>query len=159
MTSTAPAGPFQTILFCTDFSRNADLAFAAAVDQAARLEQPAFHLLHVLAEPEAQFWNTYLYEIDDVDNKAARDMAEKIEGAYRARLPQAMTMHVALRGGAADSEILSYAAHIGADLIVMGRQGHSSLGKILFGNVTEKVVRKAECAVLVIPLSTANRRM
>ncbi|MCA1808102.1 MAG: universal stress protein [Lentisphaerae bacterium] len=40
-----------------------------------------------------------------------------------------------------------------ADLLVIGRQGRSSLGRVLFGNVTEKVVRKARCAVLVIPLS------
>ena len=35
----------------------------------------------------------------------------------------------------------------------MGRHGRSSLEKMLFGNVTEKVARKAECAVLIIPLS------
>ena len=35
----------------------------------------------------------------------------------------------------------------------MGRHGHSALESVLFGNVPEKVARKAECAVLVVPLS------
>ena len=44
------------------------------------------------------------------------------------------------------------------DLIVMGRQGQSSIGKVLFGNVTEKITRKAPCAVLVVPLSLKQKK-
>ena len=36
---------------------------------------------------------------------------------------------------------------------VIGRQGRSSVGTVFFGNVTEKVVRKSLCPVLVIPKS------
>ena len=38
-------------------------------------------------------------------------------------------------------------------LAMRGRQGAGAVGKILFGNVTERVVRKADCPVLVIPPS------
>jgi nucleotide-binding universal stress UspA family protein len=41
-------------------------------------------------------------------------------------------------------------------VIILGRHGHSSVGKALFGSVAEKIVRKAECAVLVVPLSYAK---
>jgi len=39
---------------------------------------------------------------------------------------------------------------------VLGRHGHSSVGKTLFGSVAEKIVRKAGCAVLVVPLDFAR---
>ena len=44
-----------------------------------------------------------------------------------------------------------------AVLVVIGRQGHSSLQTALFGKVTEKIVRKADCAVLVVPMSYQKR--
>jgi len=65
---------------------------------------------------------------------------------------------VEIRIGKDDQEILRIAREKQIDLIVMGRQGRSALQKALFGNVTGKVVRKAECAVLVVPMSYRQRR-
>ena len=56
-----------------------------------------------------------------------------------------------LRIGEAGQKILEYAQEQDADLVIVGRQGAGAVGKILFGNVTERVVRKAGCPVLVIP--------
>ena len=41
-------------------------------------------------------------------------------------------------------------------MIILRRHGHSGVRKVLFGSVAEKIVRKAECAVLVEPLSYAK---
>jgi hypothetical protein len=41
-------------------------------------------------------------------------------------------------------------------LIVLGRHGHGGVQKALFGSVAEKIVRKARCAVLVVPLDYAR---
>jgi nucleotide-binding universal stress UspA family protein len=68
-----------------------------------------------------------------------------------------VTCEVAVRIGRDYAAILDYAKTQSIDLIVMGRQGHSDWGKILFGNVTEKVTRHADCAVLVIPLSFRDK--
>ena len=62
--------PFQKILFCTDFSENADYAFDFAVDAAVRRPGCTLYLLHVIPETDAQFWKTYLYEVENVDQKA-----------------------------------------------------------------------------------------
>ncbi len=148
---------FQRILFCTDFSENADFAFSFAVDAATRRPGCELYLLHVIPETEAQFWKTYIYEVDDVDNKARHDVDERIE-TYRAQLPENVTLQVDIRIGKDDQEILRFAGEAQIDLIVMGRQGRSALQKALFGNVAGKVVRKAECAVLVVPLSYRQRR-
>ena len=55
-----------------------------------------------------------------------------------------------LKGDAADL-ILEKAEEVKADMIVMGSHGHGMLRKVLTGSVTEAVLRKASCGVLIIP--------
>ena len=148
---------FLRILFCTDFSENADFAFSFALDAATRRPGSQLYLLHVVPESDAQFWKTYIYEVEDVDAKARHDVDERIE-TYRAQVPEDLEFSVEIRIGKDDQEILDFARAKQIDLIVMGRQGRGSLQKALFGNVTEKVVRKADCAVLVVPLSYRKKR-
>jgi len=54
-------------------------------------------------------------------------------------------------------EILGFAKSDRVDLIVLGRHGHSGLEEALFGSVSEKVIRKADCPVLIVPMSFGNR--
>jgi nucleotide-binding universal stress UspA family protein len=149
--------PYRRILFCTDFSENADLAFDFAVEAARRRPGCTLLLLHVIPEPDAQFWKTYLYEVDDVDSKARHDIDAKVETAYRSRLPPEVELRVEFRIGRDYMKILEFAREQDVDLIVLGRQGHSGLETVLFGNVTEKVVRKAACPVLVVPMDCGKR--
>jgi hypothetical protein len=44
------------------------------------------------------------------------------------------------------------------DVLTALHKGEGQPGKTLFGTVAEKVVRKAKCAVLVVPLSYARGR-
>ncbi|HOH50553.1 MAG TPA: universal stress protein [Candidatus Hydrogenedentes bacterium] len=143
--------PYRRILFCTDFSENADHAFDYALDAALRRPGCALFLLHVVPEPDAQFWKTYLYEVEGVDDKAKRDIDARVAETYRPRIPEGVDFRVEMRVGRDYQMILAFAAEVHADLIVMGRHGHSALESVLFGNVTEKVVRKAACPVLVVP--------
>lgn len=142
---------YHRILFCTDFSENADTAFDYAVNMARAAPGSALFLLHVIPEPEAQFWKTYLYEVDEVDRKARQDIDAKIDTCYRARLPEGINLEVCIAIGRESSMILEIARDKAADLIVIGRQGRSDIGKVLFGNVTERIARKAECPVLIVP--------
>jgi nucleotide-binding universal stress UspA family protein len=63
-----------------------------------------------------------------------------------------MEFKAEFRVGRDSLEILDYAQKQNIDLIVMGRHGKSSFQKTFFGNVVEKVVRKASCSVLVVPM-------
>lgn len=144
-------------MFCTDLSENADFAFSFALDAARRRPGSELYILHVIPETEAQFWKTYVYEVEDVDNKAKRDLDERMNQAYLSRITNDVNYKVAYKIGKDWEEILDFAGSMQADLIVIGRQGRGALQKVLFGNVTEKIVRKAECAVLVVPLSYQKR--
>jgi len=143
---------FRRILFCTDFSENADRAFVFAVNAAVRNTGCELHLLHVIPEPPAQFWKGYIYEADeDVDARAWREIDAKLSETYRTRAPEGVNLISVLRIGEAGRRILEYAREKDIDLIVIGRQGAGKVGRILFGNVAERVMRNAECPVLVIP--------
>ena len=150
-------GPFKRILFCADFSENADLAFGFALEQARHSPDCTLYLLHVVPEPEAQFWRTYVDEVEDVEQKGRKDMENKIREAYTARVPVGMKFQVEIRVGLEHQRILEFAEEQKVDLLIIGRQGRSSVGKVFFGNVTEKVVRKSLCPVLVIPKSFETR--
>jgi nucleotide-binding universal stress UspA family protein len=52
--------------------------------------------------------------------------------------------------GEADEVIIKLAEQKGADLIVMGTHGRTGFGKVLVGSVSERVIGKAKCAVLVV---------
>ncbi len=148
-----PYGPFKRILFCTDFSENADFAFNFALEQARHSPTCTLYLLHVVPEPDAQFWRTYVGEVEDVEAKGRKDMEDKIRETYASRVPSTVRFRVVIRKGMDHQEILDFAGEQKVDLLIIGRQGRSSLGKVFFGNVTEKVVRKSRCPVLVVPLS------
>jgi nucleotide-binding universal stress UspA family protein len=151
-----PETRFKRILFCTDFSESADAAFEFALDAVVRRPGSTLTLLHVIHEPDAQFWKSYIAEVDNVDAEAKKAIDEKVAAAYRARLPVGVEMRTEFRIGPDAATILEFAQTDKADLIVLGRHGHGGVGKALFGSVAEKIVRKAHCAVLVVPLEYAK---
>jgi len=57
-----------------------------------------------------------------------------------------------VRMGDPAAVILDAAAEIGAELIVIPSQGKSGLRRWMIGSVAERVVRRATCPVLVLPI-------
>lgn len=152
-----PETRFKRILFCTDFSESADAAFEFAIDATIRRPGSTLYLLHVIHEPDAQFWRSYIAEVDNVDEQARQAIDEKVASAYLSRVPPGLEVKVEYRIGPDATTILDFAKATAIDLIVLGRHGHGGVQKALFGSVAEKIVRRAECAVLVVPLSYAAR--
>jgi nucleotide-binding universal stress UspA family protein len=147
-----PETRFKRILFCTDFSESADAVFDFALDAAIRRPGSTLYLLHVIHEPDAQFWKSYIYEVDNVDDQAKRAIDAKIAESYLSRVPPGVSVKVEVRIGPDAAAILEFAERTQIDLIILGRHGHGGVSKALFGSVAEKIVRKARCAVLVVPL-------
>jgi universal stress protein F len=136
-------------------ARSADAAFDFAVELAVGRPGSVLHLLHVIHEPEAQFWKSYIAGVENINDEAKRVIDEKVAMAYLSRVPGGLDMRVAFRIGPDAATIMEFASAMQVDLIVLGRHGHG-MGNALFGSVAGKVVRKAECAVLVVPLSYAK---
>ncbi len=153
-----PETRFKRILFCTDFSESADAAFEFAVDAVVRRPGATLYVLHVVHEADAQFWRSYLAEVENVEEESRQAIQRKIEESCLARLPRGIQCQVEIRDGADAPTILEFARSLRIDLIIIGRHGHGGVSKTLFGGVAEKIVRKADCPVLVVPLSYAARK-
>ncbi|HOX55640.1 MAG TPA: universal stress protein [Candidatus Paceibacterota bacterium] len=151
-----PESRFKRILFCTDFSESADAAFDFAMDAAVRRPDSTLYLLHVIQEPDAQYWKSQLAEVENINDEAKKAIDAKVAAAYLSRVPKGLEVKVEFRIGPDAATILEFAKSAQIDVIVLGRHGHGSVSKALFGSVAEKIVRKAECAVLVVPLSYAQ---
>ena len=60
-----------------------------------------------------------------------------------------------LAEGAPVAQICEYADRQDTDLVVVGRQGNTGLGKRLLGGVTERLLRRNDLPVLVVPAGAA----
>jgi nucleotide-binding universal stress UspA family protein len=72
---------------------------------------------------------------------------DEVAAAFAARARPVVTE---IRRGEPATALLAAAEDEGADLIVVGTQGHSPLERFLMGSVSEKVLRHAHCSVLVV---------
>lgn len=151
-----PGTTFNRILFCTDFSAGADAAFECALGAVVRRPGAKLYILHVVPEVQAQFWKSYIYEVDNIDAETKRLIDQKVAETYLLRIPDGVDAEAVYRVGPEAQCILDFAAEAKIDLIVLGRQGTTGVHTALFGSVAEKVVRKARCAVLIIPMDFAK---
>lgn len=54
--------------------------------------------------------------------------------------------------GSAAAEIVGHAHRSGADLVAVGSHGHGGIAHAVLGRVAERVVHRAACPVLVVPV-------
>ncbi len=108
--ATLPESRFKRILFCTDLSESVDVAFELALDAAIRRPGSTLHLLHVIHEPDAQFWTSYMAEVDNVDAEAKKAIDAKVAAAYLSRVPAGLDVKVEFRIGPDAATILESAA-------------------------------------------------
>ncbi len=142
---------FKKLLFCTDFNSDAMSAFHYALNIAEGNPGSELILFHVIPEPDAQFWKSYIYEVDNVDLKAKQDIDRKIAEVYIPIIPEGIKWSTRYLIGNIGEEILKAAKNDDVDLIIIGRGAGSNIINRMLGNYTEKIIRKAKCPVLVVP--------
>lgn len=70
----------------------------------------------------------------------------------------AVPMHIDAKWGSPADVIVSHAQENGVDLIVMATHGRTGLRRFALGSVTEDVLHKAKCPVMVIRPAAAHLR-
>ena len=141
----------ERILFCTDFSQNARAAFFQALRLTEANDGCELIIFHVVPEPNAQFWKSYIYEVEEIDKKARADIDEKLEKEYTSHIPDRVSWRFEAAVGKAEQKILEKAETGDVDLIVIGRQGSSRVRTWFYGNTVGRIVRHSVCPVLVVP--------
>jgi universal stress protein A len=148
---------YKNILFCSDFSEDANVAFVHALNLARRY-RAKLHILHIPHSPFTYNRNIVDEHIpeggsdqgqaffDDVIPQAEKDL----RAVYEPKLGDHNDCVFVIRGGAPDVEIIRYAKQNGIDLIVMGALGNSELDRMVHGSTVANVSRYAHCHVMAI---------
>lgn len=140
------------ILVPTDFSPDADAAFAYALELANALGA-SVDLLHVVEDPMAAgVWSSPMYTaaVTGLQINLVRDAKEQLRRCVPmiAGVRFGVFRHVLVGNPAV--EIVEMAHERASDLVVMGTAGRSGLSHLLAGSVAERVVRTAPCPVLTV---------
>jgi nucleotide-binding universal stress UspA family protein len=136
------------ILVPVDGSTHSEDALAYAVEHFPDAEITALHVIEI---PTGYFAATMddpesLPQVEHHEAEAG-DLLEDLESQAES---MGTAIHTHLETGDPVDEILSYAQEHGVEEIVIGSRGISGVGRIMFGSVAEKVVRRAEIPVVVV---------
>ena len=88
---------------------------------------------------------------DRVPDAEVQLVREQTAACFAAAAAAGLRVDVEVEIGRPASQILERAARLPADMIVMGTHGSSGFEHLMLGSVTEKVLRKAACAVVTVP--------
>src|SRR5919201_366044 len=137
---------FKSIVWATDGSEAADLALPYVKDLAHAADKlTVVHCEEFVLGPRSSGYTLHADEFD-LKAKIDRQVKELAEDAAEVKY----TIAGAAAGGAAH-KIAEAAADAGADLIIVGTRGHTALGGLLLGSVTQRLLHIGPCPVLAIP--------
>ena len=138
---------FSKIMWATDGSE----AAAAALPQVRELASTNGSTL-VVAHCEQTFVGPRAYGLPvNVDEE---DVIEEIRKQAEALADEGFEVETEIvhGDGVAAHVIAEVAEKDGVDLIVVGTRGHSALGGLLLGSVTQRLLQVAPCPVLAVPV-------
>jgi nucleotide-binding universal stress UspA family protein len=137
----------RKILVPTDFSAHADEAFRVA-HTLARLMGAEVILFHVAQSPAVVLEGGRLQS--NPGKEEAVNLWDRFRSLQSTDAKVRVEHEVIVVDRPSAGHILDMLDKQGCDLIVMGTHGRSWLKQRLFGSVTEEVVRRARCPVMVV---------
>ena len=138
---------FKAIVWATDGSEmaNAALPYAKALAREQGCPLVVTHSVEVFApsrttgvpmyEREMELGEALVHLVTDLKGEGLDASLEIVNG-------------VAIQPAHVISDV---ARRVGADLIVVGTRGHTALGGLLLGSVTQRLLHVAPCPVLAVP--------
>ena len=130
------------VLVPIDFS---DASFEALKEALTMVDAPSnVHAVHVIPDPSPADLVQEAMEYDDRAGRAMSALTDKLAEAG------AGDVDALVREGAAGEVIADLASELGCELIVMPTRGRKGVSRLLLGSVAERVLRLAQCPILVI---------
>ncbi len=141
-----PCDPLGHILYPTDFSDNAECAFAY-VERIVESGAKRVTLLHVQDQVVGRHLKDRLDEFNAIDTARL----ERLRDQLLAKGAKDVSIEVPY--GAVAGEIIDRTTSNGVSLVVMGSQGLGHIGEAFLGGVSNKVARRSPVPVLLVPLA------
>jgi nucleotide-binding universal stress UspA family protein len=141
----------SVIVVPTDFSPTSAAALERAKEFARKLGEgialvhvvdQGFYYVSPLGVPPVP--PTYVSELE-------QKVLEHVEGIAASVRAAGIACTAVVRRGQAAPEILSFLDEARPSLVIMGTHGRTGVAHALLGSVTERVMQRAKCPVLVVP--------
>jgi len=148
ITTAAPLtawNPLADILYPTDFSDNAEVAFAY-LKEIVQAGAEKVTLLHIQDQIIGKHLKDRLAEFNRIDEERLSRLRDELLSTGR------VPVNIEVRFGLVAQEILNQIKSAGVSMVVMGTQGRGHIGEMFLGSVSNKVVRYSPVPVLLVPL-------
>ncbi len=144
---------FKSAVVGCNFSKEASALVTMAVELG-EVYESIVHLFHAVETP----LNERIVEptggpYTQVQENLLEALKKQLAGLVPRYDKSRCIVKPALIPGVPGEGLLTFAASVGADLIIVGVLHRSTLGKILIGSTTEAALRHATCPVLVVPVN------
>ena len=141
----------KTILVPLDFSHASEPILDVVREVAPSLGARVV-LIHV-EPPEPAFvgYEAGPQSVRDTVAREAQENHQRLHDTQEGLQGDGVDTEVLLIQGPTVEKILSEAGRVEADMIIMGSHGHGALFDLLVGSVSEGVMRKSPCPVLIVP--------
>jgi universal stress protein A len=139
----------KKILCPVDFSEISANAMKYAVFLASH-HHAELLLLHVVEHlQEFEQYQILVFTSQELEKKMEKQAYEELNKLTEP-IKKTIKVETVVRQGKAFVEIIREAKEKDMDIIVMGSHGRTGISHMLMGSVAEKVVRKANCPVLIV---------
>jgi nucleotide-binding universal stress UspA family protein len=129
------------ILFCTDFSENAERALNYAISATTEYDAE-LTLLHVLEEIPSPAKT----------KEAIATATEQLDKLIVSEECKTLKIKTVVRIGKPYQQIIQLAGEVQIDMVTMGVSGRGALDRAVFGSTTYRVLQLGPCPVLAIPV-------
>jgi nucleotide-binding universal stress UspA family protein len=137
---------FNKILHANDGSEHAFHALSLALAIARQNKSD----LHMVSVEEIDYMPEFIEEVREEIGTAARRFHKVVQRARAMAEGQHVTLNTHVIAGHAVRDILTLAADLNVDLLVIGGTGHSAFYERMLGSTAARVTHLAPCPVLVV---------
>jgi len=142
--------PVKRILCPTDFSGPACTCIKTSSEFAQHFNAELLLVNVVPTVPPLPPDPNYVFKVPEYERYLHMDAEKHLRDVRERLVPNDVKVRTLVGHGTAADEIVAIADREGADLIVISTHGSTGLERLMFGSVTERVVRLANCPVLTV---------
>ncbi|TGE35998.1 universal stress protein [Desulfosporosinus fructosivorans] len=140
---------FKKILVPTDASEYSRRALKVALEMA-RSVQAEVVLLHVSYTPQAYWGYTISYGITVTQEQLDQNGELALEATLTGIDSEQVVIHKRVESGHPVTMIVDQIKKDNIDLVVMGSHGYGAIAGSVLGSVSQRVLQRASCPVLII---------
>jgi len=140
----------KQILVPTDFSENAQHALDYAV-ALAKACSAKLHLLHTPVVPTYLLMDLSYSPGPEAVTRILNEAQDALDEQVKSVAAAGVEHLAAIREGTVHEVVRDYAREHNVDLVVVGTHGRTGVSKLMYGSVTERILKTVHTPIIVIP--------